>query len=42
MLSDLMHTRIDIIITKSCPSVVKCSFQDFKQEKSDKTELLFC
>ena len=37
-----IHTRIVIIIIKSWPSVVICSFQDFEQEKCDKTEMLFC
>ena len=37
------HTRIVIIAMKSRPSAVICrSFQDFEQEKSVKTEILFC
>ena len=36
------HTHIVIIAIKSRPSAVICSFQDFEQEKSVKTEILFC
>ena len=36
------HTRIMVnIIIKSCPSAVIYNFQDFEQEKSVKTEVLF-
>ena len=33
------HIRIVIIVIKSGPSAVICSFQDFEQEKSVKTEI---
>ena len=40
---DDKHTRIMAnIIIKSWPSAVIYSFQDFEQEKSVKTEMLFC
>ena len=40
---DYKHTRIIVnIIIKSWPSAVIYSFQDFEQEKSVKTEMLFC
>ena len=40
---DDKHTRIIVnIIIKSWPSAVIYSFQDFEQEKSVKTEMLFC
>ena len=39
-LSDtVIHTKITVV--KSRPSAVPCNFKDFKQEKSDKTKLLF-
>ena len=36
------RTRFAIIILKSLHSAVIYSFQDFEQEKSVKTEILFC
>ena len=36
------HTRIVIMAIKPRSSAMICSFQDFEQEISVKTEILFC